>query len=190
MKAERSVEKQLQGQDYTKNLVAQVMTLSQKDSPETVEELEKRIDGYFLFCAENAMKPSITGLSLSLGIDRRTFWVWMQKGKGRDPKAWRKVCRIAHSRLETIIETALLEQKINPVSGIFQLKANFAWNELEVRDMRTNEEEQDHSFVYPVLGETAIDAEYKELPENKNRNQSASIYPVLTPGRKEETDLL
>ena len=41
--------------------------------PEAVTE---RIGNYFRICAEDDMKPSVAGMALAFGVDRKTLWCW------------------------------------------------------------------------------------------------------------------
>ena len=38
------------------------------------KDVSERIGQYFQICAEDDMKPSVAGMALAFGIDRRTMW--------------------------------------------------------------------------------------------------------------------
>ena len=38
------------------------------------EQVKERIGQYFQICAEDDMKPSVAGMALAFGIDRKTLW--------------------------------------------------------------------------------------------------------------------
>ena len=41
------------------------------------KDVSERIGQYFQICAEDDMKPSVAGMALAFGIDRRTMWKWV-----------------------------------------------------------------------------------------------------------------
>ncbi len=89
------------------------------------EQVQERIIWYFNHCADNDMKPTVTGLANSLGIDRRTLSDW-GRGYRRGKKDNRtEIVRRAYNILEELWEDYMLNGKINPVSGIFIGKNHF-----------------------------------------------------------------
>lgn len=40
------------------------------------EQVKARIGQYFQICAEDDMKPSVAGMALAFGVDRKTLWCW------------------------------------------------------------------------------------------------------------------
>jgi len=40
------------------------------------EQIETRVIEYVQICAEDDMKPSVAGLALAVGVDRKTIWQW------------------------------------------------------------------------------------------------------------------
>lgn len=89
------------------------------------EQVQERIMWYFNHCAESDMKPTVTGLANSLGIDRKTLNDW-GRGYRRGKKDNRtSIIRRAYNVLEELWEDYMLNGKINPVSGIFIGKNHF-----------------------------------------------------------------
>ncbi len=106
----------------------------------TVEELEQAVDDYFENDAYMTDKegnkeylPTMSGLALSLGVDRRTVVNYSHNEK------YFPTIKKARSKIESFIETRLYG---NNVTGcIFNLKNNFDWKdkqEVETKDT-TNE---------------------------------------------------
>ena len=93
------------------------------------EQVAERINWYFLHCENDDMKPTVTGLSNALGIDRTTFYRW---GTG-DSKAGGtengNLIKRARAVLEELWEDYMLNGKINPVSGIFLGKNHFGYTD-------------------------------------------------------------
>jgi|TARA_R110000782_G_scaffold156682_1_gene248854 hypothetical protein len=97
-------------------------------SYKTVEELQTAVDHYFAVDAfipqaEGAAEylPTMSGLALSLGVDRKTVLNYSNK------EEYFPTIRKAKSKIESFIETRLYG---NNVTGcIFNLKNNFDWKD-------------------------------------------------------------
>lgn len=88
-------------------------------------QVEERITWYFNHCLENDSKPGIAGLCNALGISRMTFFNWQSKvTQGR--KEHHELAVRAKGIIEELYEQYMMNGKINPVSGIFLMKNNFA----------------------------------------------------------------
>ena len=95
--------------------------------PEAVTE---RIGNYFRICAEDDMKPSVAGMALAFGIDRRTLWKWVN---GIDsayiPSESRDSLKKAYYFLNAQMEDYAQNGKINPVAAIFLMKNHFGYQD-------------------------------------------------------------
>lgn len=89
------------------------------------QQVEERINWYFNHCLENDAKPGVAGLCNALGISRMTFFNWQTKGS-RDRKEHQTLALKAKGIIEEMMEQYMMNGKINPVSGIFLMKNNFA----------------------------------------------------------------
>lgn len=108
--------------EFVTDTVDNLRKLTKHGIPHDVEDLQKRIDAYFSFCATASMRPGIESLSLSLGCTRATFWNWCSgKSRNRDPE-WQQTCLRARQIIIAFLETASLNGKINPATSIFMLK--------------------------------------------------------------------
>ena len=90
------------------------------------KQVADRIFWYFEFCQETDMKPSVSGLSLALGITRSTLHRWF---KGEVSKHNQAVTEKAYSLLESLWEDYMQNGKVNPVSGIFLGKNHFGYQD-------------------------------------------------------------
>ena len=95
-----------------------------KVDPRDVDALGKRVEEYFLICAEDDSKPSVAGLALAIGTDRRRVWEWAQGSDFRSD-----ILKKAYQILNLMMEDYMQNGKINPVSGIFLLKNNFGYQD-------------------------------------------------------------
>ncbi len=93
------------------------------------KQIEERINWYFAHCLDADMKPTVTGLSNSLGIDRSTLHRW-KTGELRGEKSdHRNLIKRAMSAIEELWEDYMLNGKINPVTGIFLGKNHFGYTD-------------------------------------------------------------
>lgn len=92
-----------------------------------INQVNERIGWYFQHCMDDDMKPSVMGLCNALGIDRKTFYEW-SIGKNRSDSHTPSIKK-AKNFLEEMMESYMLNGKINPVSGIFLLKNNFGYQD-------------------------------------------------------------
>ena len=91
------------------------------------KQVEERIVWYFDKCAEDDMKPSVSGMALALGVDRKTLYDWSRgnvRGVTHSP-----VVKRAMDILSTLWEDYMQNGKINPVSGIFLGKNHFGYTD-------------------------------------------------------------
>lgn len=86
-------------------------------------ELENRIQLYFSQCDENKLFPSVTGLSLFLGIDRSTLWKWKTAKRRENDQRYIEIIQRAYDVIEeSMIQEMLSGGVKNPISAIFYLK--------------------------------------------------------------------
>lgn len=91
------------------------------------EAVRERIGWYFLHCAENDMKPTVTGLALALGVTMDTMrdWASGRSRKGTHMELILKARMIIEDQMNSYMENG----KINPVAGIFLLKNHFGYKD-------------------------------------------------------------
>lgn len=94
------------------------------------EQVRDRIGKYFQLCADDDMKPSVAGIALAFGVDRKTFWAW---ANGVDsaylPTESRNFIKKAYQILNAQMENYMQSGKINPVAGIFLMKNNMGYQD-------------------------------------------------------------
>ena len=97
--------------------------------PEMVEE---RLNLFFAIHAEADMKPTVSGMAMSLGMDRRRLWEIKTDVSDRNqdlPTMTRDSIKRAYNYMEILWENYMQNGKINPVSGIFLGKNNFGYQD-------------------------------------------------------------
>ena len=90
------------------------------------EAVTDRVFEYFSICADEDMKPSVAGLALALGKDRRRLWEIREGKLGKNP-AVAETLKMAMDILDCQMVDYMQNGKINPVSGIFLMKNNFGY---------------------------------------------------------------
>lgn len=97
--------------------------------PEAVQE---RLNDYFGYMASQDAKPTVAGMAMALGLDRRRLWEIKCDVQGRNeslPGEVRDSIKKAYSLMEYLWENYMVNGKINPVTGIFLGKNNFGYQD-------------------------------------------------------------
>lgn len=119
------------------------------------EQVRLRIREYFNLCAQNDMKPSVTGFCNALKIGRTTLWEWKQGNHRAD--SHQAIILEAYGLLEALWEDYMQNGKINPVSGIFLGKNNFGYQDRQDYVVTPNQ-------AIDSVDVKTIEAKYAELP--------------------------
>ena len=97
------------------------------------ELVEARLNEFFAIHAEADMKPTVSGMAMALGMDRRRLWE-IRSGAmlgGHTPIDLPTLTvdyiKRAYNYMEILWENYMQNGKINPVSGLFLGKNNFGY---------------------------------------------------------------
>lgn len=100
------------------------------------EAVVDRLNEFFKIHTDNDMKPTVAGMAMSLGVDRRRLWEiktgnFRQEGGGLAdlPREVTDSIKKAYLLMENLWENYMQNGKINPVSGIFLGKNNFGYQD-------------------------------------------------------------
>ena len=99
------------------------------------EQVGDRLNEFFKIHAEADMKPTVSGMAMALGLDRRRLWeikTGALKGGHTEydlPTATLVSIKRAYNYMEILWENYMQNGKINPVSGIFLGKNNFGYQD-------------------------------------------------------------
>ena len=94
-----------------------------------------RLNEFFQIHAEADMKPTVSGMGMALGLDRRRLWeiktgnYHSSKGLASLPTLTTDSIKRAYEYMEILWENYMQNGKINPVSGIFLGKNNFGYQD-------------------------------------------------------------
>lgn len=102
-------------------------------NPDAVRE---RLGEYFQIYAEADLKPTVAGMGMALGVDRRQLWAIANDqptgGNGyklKLPQETTDLIKKAYEILETSMEAYANSGKINPVMSIFMMKNHFGYQD-------------------------------------------------------------
>ena len=138
-------------------------------------QVARRIEWFFNHCAEDDMKPTVTGLCNALGIERQTFYNWgVGKYRNSEGSDHLHLVKKARGILEELWEDYMLNGKINPVSGIFLGENHFGYADKQEVVLTPNDRQTD--------GIDAAAIRQRYLPEEKDGDGQATI-PVETDGK-------
>lgn len=121
-----------------------------------VNQVNERLEWYFRHCAEDDMKPTVTGFCNSLGISRVTLINW-KNGIYRSDSHQAVILK-AYGLLEELWEHYMQNGKMNPVSAIFLAKNNFGYKDQQDVVVTPNTKDVE------AVDATTIEAKYAELP--------------------------
>lgn len=99
------------------------------------EQVIARLNEFFTIHAEADMKPTVSGMGMALGLDRRRLWeiktgnFGTQKALSELPTLTKDSIKKAYEYMEILWENYMQNGKINPVSGIFLGKNNFGYQD-------------------------------------------------------------
>ena len=95
--------------------------------------VQERLCEYFQIYGEADLKPTVAGMGMALGLDRRRLWE-MKTGKHTSstpklPRETEDLIKKAYEILETSMEVYANAGKINPVMAIFMMKNHFGYQD-------------------------------------------------------------
>ena len=123
------------------------------------KQVEDRIDWYFHHCADNEMKPTVTGFCNALGVHKDTIRTWYNGEYRADTH--QAIIVKAYKVLEELWEDYMLNGKINPVSGIFLGKNQWSgYTDKQEFVLTPNQQQITQEDV------KLIESKYEELPED------------------------
>lgn len=107
-----------------------------------MEVVQGRLNDFFRLYAENDMKPTVAGMAMSLGMNRRTLWAITHDaplgGRGNYstlPQNVTDTIKKAYFLLENLWETYMASGKINPMAGVFLGVNNYGYQDVKKVDI-------------------------------------------------------
>ena len=131
--------------------------------------VQERLCEYFQIYGEADLKPTVAGMGMALGLDRRRLWeIKTGNYTSSTPKLPHEVedlIKKAYEILETTMENYATSGKINPVMSIFMMKNHFGYQDKTEYVLTPNQKQEsdynaeDISKRYLSDSATIIDAE-------------------------------
>lgn len=117
-----------------------------------VVAVQERINEFFNIMAKYDTKPTVAGMAMALGMDRRRLWAIRNNqptgGSGYTtalPPEVADSIKKAYLLMENLWENYMQNGKINPVSGIFLGKNNFGYQD-KTEYVLTPNTQQDNNY--------------------------------------------
>ncbi len=137
------------------------------------EQVQMRLSEYFQIHIEADLKPTVAGMAMALGIDRRRLWEikagapttnrWVENL----PTTVKDSIKKAYDFLETLWENYMHNGKINPVSGIFLGKNNFGYQDKTEYVVTPNVNNEADYSKDDIMARYSIDsATIEQLPDS------------------------
>jgi len=118
---------------------------------ETLDEHALNLDGEPILRRAYAVPPTISGLCLQLGIDRKTWQNYADPlrngGSERKPSAHSRICEDVRLRIEAYLEEQLLTREKSLQGIIFNLQNNYGWSEKHEHSQRVELGEETRKVV-------------------------------------------
>lgn len=115
------------------------------------EAVRERLCEYFQIYGEADLKPTVAGMAMALGVDRRRLWEIKTgaavggSGKQNLPPETLDLIKKAYEILETTMENYANAGKINPVMAIFMMKNHFGYQD-KTEYVLTPNQKQDSDY--------------------------------------------
>ena len=128
------------------------------------EEVQSRLAEYFQIHFDADLKPTVAGMAMALGIDRRRLWEIKSGAKMGGttefdlPTPTLVAIKKAYDFMENLWENYMQNGKINPVSGIFLGKNNFGYQDKQEMVLTPNSHTDSDYSVDDIKARYAIDS--------------------------------
>lgn len=113
------------------------------------EAVRQRLNDFFEVYARRGLKPTVAGMGLALGLDRRRLWEIKVDAPNTRQRNWAKGTRDlikgAYIIMESLWESYMVGGKLNPVTGIFLAKNHYGYVDRMDHVVAPNMEEQQRS---------------------------------------------
>lgn len=126
---------------------------------ENPEQVLQRSEDYLLQCAEDGIRPTVSGFATSLKLSRITILNYV-KGARKCKQETVDIIKMMYSTIQTITESGTLDGSINAVAGIFVMRNNFGYSNDDNRNAIVME---DAAEQRPSIEQIA--AKYADAPD-------------------------
>ena len=131
-----------------------------------------RITEFFTIQFENDLKPTVSGLAMALGLDRRRLWeiktgnFGTQKSLEELPTSTKDSIKKAYEMMENLWENYMQNNKINVVAGIFLGKNNFGYQDKQEHVITPNTHSDSEYSAEDIRKRYLTDSDARLLEES------------------------
>ena len=135
-----------------------------------------RITEFFTIQFENDLKPTVSGLAMALGLDRRRLWeiktgnFGTQKSLEELPTSTKDSIKKAYEMMENLWENYMQNNKINVVAGIFLGKNNFGYQDKQEHVITPNTHSDSEYSAEDIRKRYLTDSDARLLEESTTSN--------------------
>ena len=148
-----------------------------------VPEINQRLDDYFKICTDNAIIPTVEGMTIVLGVSRQSLWKW----ENNDYEAGAIINR-AKATINAMLTSATIQGKVNPVYSIWLQKNNFQYSDTQTLQLENITDKKPlPASELPKLGEWKATQSAKDLPRLEQEN-IASDYTIMENSKENAKD--
>ena len=113
------------------------------------DAVRQRLNDFFEVYAKRGLRPTVAGMGLALGLDRRRLWEIKVDATNTRQRNWAKGTRDlikgAYVIMESLWESYMVGGKLNPVTGIFLAKNQYGYVDRMEHTVSPGVEEQQRS---------------------------------------------
>lgn len=141
------------------------------------EQVRNRLNEFFVIHERYDMKPTVAGMGMALGLDRRRLWeikagnYHTSKQLSELPTTTTDSIKKAYEYMEILWENYMQNGKINPVSGIFLGKNNFGYQDKTEYVVTPNVNTDSDYNADDIKKRYLTDSPTLELPETINSQE-------------------
>lgn len=138
----------------------------------SAEAVRDRTVDYLTLCAQDGIKPNLTGYALALGTNRAGLRA-MFTDRRVDKAAYAELDR-GMTMIENIMLELMMDQKINVVSAIFLLKNHFDYKDQSDVNVRAERVETIDNNDLEAKYASVIDADYEDIDDSPAADEQAT----------------
>ena len=139
-----------------------------------VDAVQNRLNDFFMLYGQNDMKPTVAGMAMALGMDRRRLWeiktganIGSSNHQMDLPPRVVDCIKKAYFLLENLWETYMNSGKVNPVAGIFLGKNNYGYQD-KTEYVLTPNTQSDNDYSADEIRERYIAADQQKKLTDSN----------------------
>ena len=134
------------------------------------QQVQDRLNEFFVIHENYDMKPTVAGMGMALGLDRRRLWEIKVGATDRNqdlPTLTRDNIKKAYEYMEILWENYMQNGKINPVSGIFLGKNNFGYQDKTEYVVTPNVNNDSDYDANDIKKRYLSDSQLLEIPDSQ-----------------------